>query len=326
MSFSEKSDKAYSSGVIFLSLFSLLFAFGCTMLGYLFFPFAAGAYAALLLFENHNKRFFSYAVPVLSFIVNFIFCGIFSEHGVAYAIVGLLIYYSYSKKRTKNECVALCAIAVAALLHISLVFFAFNSTNYASFAAVKDFYTNFFLLLKNDFVNTLTALETVADDGNVFILINVETAEELFSSLIALIPSAFAVITFLLVGLSVKVFSAFVAKLSDGSGERQKWSFLPPPLLAYVYIAFAILELLSSGSSIISYSISNLYLILQCVFFYAGIKFIYRRLRTRFHSFFSFAVILLGASIFGKTALVLTSFVGVYRSLRSKKTESGIKS
>ena len=86
-----------------LVIFAFLSGALCTLFGYIFLPVAAGIYASLLFAESKGKPVFSYLVPVATVALNFFLNGFYSLEGVAYVVVGLVIYRLYRSGKTKNE-------------------------------------------------------------------------------------------------------------------------------------------------------------------------------------------------------------------------------
>ena len=101
-------------------LLTFIGAIACMLFGYLVLPFAAAIYAVLIFTEKKTKFLFSYLVPIFSVAMNFFLNGPYSLEGISFVAVGFLIYYLYSKNRSKNETVFWVTLLILTLLDITV--------------------------------------------------------------------------------------------------------------------------------------------------------------------------------------------------------------
>lgn len=319
-----KKSASYPKKLTVLSLATVLFGFGCMLLGYLFLPFAASAYTALLLFENKNRRILSYVIPVALAAVNVLLNGFFSVEGVVYVAVGVLIYFLHQKKRTKNESVFWVTFTISFFIVLSFVFVGFSTNSSASFGSLRDFYAGVYDSLKKIFVELISNLHTEDESGVLYYVFTREYAEDFFHSLILTLPSFVIIAAFLLAGITFKLFSMYRARILDEESVME-WELMPPKFIAYSYIIFSILGALASSSSdIFSVSLANISNVLLAVFAYIGLKITFGIVKNARGTAFSILFILVAVVLFGGTALTLLSYIGVFFSIinRTSTTEN----
>ena len=155
MELSLKKRYSYKNTILFLSIMCALSAVGCSLLGYIMLPFAASLYATLLLYESKEKRIISYVLPVIMFVINFALNGLLSLEAVAYVIIGVVVYLSYVKKRSKAEGAFIATIVLLLLILISALLFGVYHGNLVQgtygfvmgilFTIVYEKYKNFYL-------------------------------------------------------------------------------------------------------------------------------------------------------------------------------------
>ncbi len=312
------SNKAgsYSKMLFIISLLTVISAFGAVLLGYVFLPFAAASYAALLLFENKSRRILSYILPVTMLIVNFLFNGFYSLEGLVYVVVGFLIYIFYTKSVKKSEVIFYLTATVTLFIAFSIVFFAFKINDSASISSLIDFYSHIYSTQKSEFISFFSNLVTVDTKGVSFFVFTKEYAEQIYHTVIMLLPSVAIIIALLLSGLTLKIFFVYLAKLGADKEVMVKWTYVPTRFFAFAYISFALLNIFTSNAGgILSISIINVNYIFAAIFAYVGTKFIYIILRARNSGFFAVFMIFTAIAFLGLNAILLLSYIGVYFSL-----------
>lgn len=319
---SVNKNVSYAKTLFILGFLTFLFALGCTLLGYLFMPFAAASYAALLMFENKSKRFVSYIVPVLIIVVNFLLNGFYSAEAVAYIAVGVLLYFLFVKEKTKNEAACWLTLLSIALISVSAVLFAFKANDSMSFVALRDYYVNLYSGLKAQFIEFITGLVTTDSEGLQFFAFTREYAEDLLHSLVALIPSLFVITAFLLSTLALKLFDVLRYKFIPEQNFSHNWILLPSKFVAVSYIVIAFLNLFTQNSfGIFASSVANIYNIFLVVFACVGVNVLYHILKIRRGAFFAIFLIIAAIVVLASTAVTLASYFGVYFSFFAKKSE-----
>ena len=311
-----KKNSSYPKTLTVLAVLAAVLSFGCLLLGYIFLPFAAAAYAALLSYENKSRRIVSYILPVVVFTVNIFLNGFFSAEGVAYLAVGILIYYLYSKNVSKNELSVWLTVLISLFLILSMILVGFSENNSVNLSAFVDFYRGLYSSLKQVFIEVVSGMYVPDDKGVLYFVFTREDAEIMFHSFLSLLPSFVIIFAFLLAGASLKFYSIFEKRFDYDSYNDKKRFFLPTKFLSYAYIVFAVLNLfVTGGAGIISSVIGNVYYVLLAVFLYVGLKFSYNLIVKARTPFFAICVFVVAFMFFGMTAISLLSFIGVYFSI-----------
>lgn len=299
-----------------LAILTAVFGFGCLMLGYLLLPFAAAFYATLLMYENKNGKMLSCIIPVALFILNIFLNGFFSLEAVGYVIVGLIMYFCYTKNRTKSEAVFWVTAAIAILIIFSLFLIAFDEVGAVRFSAIKEFYSSLYYKLKKLFVDTLISLKTVDSDGITQYRFNSSEAEELFVSAIPMLLPLLVIFSFISSGIAFKLFSGRVMKYSDSKEKILAWNFVTSSTVAYFYLIVSLISLFKLSGNFATV-IFTLNVIFMAVFAYIGLKVLYAILSVKKSTMF--AIIILAASfiLLYTAALQVISYFGVYFTIIS---------
>ena len=314
--FSEtKKVAAYSKNLTIISALNFLFAFGCILLGYVFMPFAAASYAALLTYEKKNKRILSYTLPVFILALNVFFNGFLSLEPYVYLVFGLILYFTAKLERTKNETIFYLTLAGSVFVCFSFVVLGFASNESLSFGALRDFYAGAYDTFKKAFINVVTSLSQETETGLIYFVFNRETAEEIFHSILYYIPAFVIVFSFFLSGLAIKTFEAFKKRILFPDSYEKK-EFIPTKFISYLYIIFALLAFPSSAANdIFSISIGNIYTVFLFIFAYFGAKMLYAIVSATRGTAFATLLLVFGIIVLNTTALSLLSFIGVFFAL-----------
>ena len=321
-----KKSSLYTKTITSLSLLTASFVFGCILLGYVFLPMASAFYAALLIYENKSKRVVSYVLPILMYLFNLVIrdFSLYSLEALAYVAVGVIIYFCCTKNVSKGEAVFWTTLSVAVMLVISAVFLAFETLGSFGITPLQQFFSNLFLSYKSFFVDLLTSLTVVNKEGITFFAYNPAEAELFFHEIVILLVPFVILFAFLLSGISFKIFQAVIRRNSGEESEINSWNFKTSNLIAYFYIAVAILTMLVSGSGIFEISVISINTVLSAVFAYIGVSFIYSLIVFRGKStFFAITLIVVMCLVFSSFAIQLLSFIGVYFNIFTNKVSHG---
>lgn len=317
-----KNDLSYSQCIGKLSFYTVISVIGCILLGYIFLPFAAAYYAALLTYESKGRRVLSIAIPAVMFTVNFLLRAALSLEGVAYVVVGLLIYFAVKRGWSKSETGVWIVIVTVVMILLSAILLAFEKTGSIGLLPLKQFYSNIFYNLKAKTISDLTSLTTQALDGSLVFVCNPFKAEKLFNELmISMLPFLF-IIAFLLTGIAFKIYSGFAINYSrEGSGIAD-WRFGASNVVCYFYIILALIALVApNDGSIFAYTIITLNSIFSVVFAYLGCRFVYNLFTSGGRSrLFAIIVIVLAFIMFSSYAVAVLSYVGTATAIYNNKS------
>ncbi len=321
-----KKSSLYKKIITSLSVLTASCVFGCILLGYIFLPMAAALYAALLIYENKSKRVMSYVLPVVMYLVNLVLrdFSFYSLEAVAYVVIGVIIYLCCTKNVSKGETVFWTTLSLSVLLVFSAIFIAFETLGSFGITPLEQFFSNLFLSYKSFFVDTLISVGMVNKEGIYFFAYNPSEAEMLFHEIVILLIPLLILVAFALSGITFKIFQAVIRKNSGEDCEINSWNFKTSNLIAYFYVAVAILTMFISGNGIFEISIVSINTVFSAVFAYIGVSFIYSLLTVKGKSpFFAITLIIVLCLVFSSFAIQLLSFVGVYFNIFSNKVSRG---
>ena len=308
-----RKDHSYKNKMVNLSLLTVLSVFGCMLAGYICLPFAASFYALLILNERSEKRVLTYILPVLLYIVNFVFNGLYSLEALTYIAIGAVIFLCYKKQISKSETAFWSMLILLVSMMISAVFLAFNEMGAVNLTSIKQFYLSLFNSAKNGFVDYLTNIVMAADEGFLYFLYNKYQVLDIFRSFVYLIIPLTVIFDFILVGVSLKIFSSGVIRYSADEKTVSEWRFSMSNISAYFYIFISLIAIfVSGGDGIFELTVTSVYTILLFIFAYIGIHFIYKLITSYKSGFFAVTVLALALLIFYAFAFQLFSYIGVY--------------
>ena len=301
-----------------LVLISFITALSQIALGYLAMPFAAGFYAALLFSENGKRRLFSYVLPIFSFVLNFLINGFLSLEGVAYAMLGALIYLLYTFKFKKADAVFFSTLLTLLLASLSLVLLAFDVIGVVRASAISEFYMQIYKDIKDGFMAFSTTLVEEDALGLKKFVFNVFEAEELFLELAILFVPLLMVTSLIIAGIAIKIFDFLVKKANQTGIKAREWTFNVSRITAVFYLFLALISGVATDSGVISLSVQTLYFIFLAVFFYLGLRSVFNFISNKSSKPIG-ALIAIGAIVLFSTFIFeLLSFVGAFIALRAK--------
>jgi len=308
---------SYSNKLPLFCILTALFGFACIMLGYLFLPLAASAFASLLLYENKNKRIFSYVIPVALYAINVIFNGFFSLEAIVYVAVGLILYFFTVKGRNKNETVFWIAFAISVFILLSFVAVGFSSNSSVSFGALRAYYAGIYDSLKRIFIEIVSSLHMADDEGVLFFIFTRENAENIFHSLLLDLPSLIIILSLILTAVTIKIFDTFRVR-SLGESREALSAFMPPKFIAVAYIFTAILWLFASSSGdLLAITVRNLNNVFTALFFYLGFTKAFSAVKNARGAIFAVLLLVVSLFVFAETAITLLAFIGTFAALKN---------
>ena len=320
MQISIKREFQHSRIMIKYTLLTLLSAFGCSLLGYVFLPFAAAFYAAVLLFENPGRRVVSYVLPAVVFAMNLLLRGFYSLEAVAYLIVGLIIYVCIKRGKSKGETAFWISFAVLVCMVISAVLLILEFSNGAGYASFRQFFSDTYAEYKEVFLNTITSLVREDADGIQFFAFNLYEANMLLRELIVyLVPVAF-LLSFMISGLTLKVFCKAIERNVDDNREIYSWNFATSNIVSYFFICVSVFAMIiNSDASMFFYVIFTLNTVFTAVFAYIGLKSLYIMLSLKKSKAFAIVLMVLGFALLSSFAFQAVSYFGAIVNILTNK-------
>ncbi len=273
MQFTLNSYMRYNSVILKLAMFTALGAFACTLFGYLFLPFAAASYATLIAYENQKRRIFTYATPAVMFVINLLLAGPYSLEGVAYVLVGIVIYFLAKLGKTKGEVAFWSILLLLVLMFLSAILFAMDYIGSFSVFGAFDYYAKLLNDGKTYFVDFLLTLK---EEGKASFAFTEAEAILMFNELvIGIIPTS-TILAFILTGATLKIFTRNIFKYGKEEPGLFSWSFNTSNTVAYFYVIIFILSLVVPVDAGAFYHlVTILYSVFSLVYTYIGVKFLY---------------------------------------------------
>lgn len=305
------------STIVSLVLLTLVGAIGCVCFGYICLPIAAGMYAALLFLEADGKRIFSYVIPGVMFVANLLLNGFYSLEAVAYVIVGALLYWLYKKGRSKAESAFWLTSSILLLMLFSACIIAFRAEGEISFAAISRFYGDFYREVKAGVLDRMTSLTAKNEVGITTYLYSVADAEILFISAAKTLLPIVMILSFLLAGFTLKLFSSQVKRYSVKE-KIFSWKFTPSSFVAYFYLIVSIISLVATDG-ILAESIFLIEMLFSVVFAYMGIKMFRHISSLGKGGSFLMMIVIMAILLFGQFAYKLLSYLGVYYTVGTNR-------
>lgn len=301
---------------VFLALLATLGGFLCAIfahLGIFAIPLTASFIATLFLAERGDKPVFSVIVPIIVFLLDFVFNSIYSLCGVCSIIIALLIYLSLTRKIfSKGE----CAIAVTAVIAIAMgammLLYAFLKINSFDYNLAVEYYQGLLTGAKESAISSMmTAIESSAD--NSLAGITAQDLSKMFDSYFSMLLSMIVVLAFLICGLTFKFFGYLSSKYVMHPEVIQRWRFSLSPIYCYFYLALYFISSVVTGNGVFTIAVLNMANVFMSIFAYLGFEFalklVERKINSKFVSVFILFILFI---LLGSFAISILSFAGVF--------------
>lgn len=307
-----KDTYSYQKVITLISVLSFVFGVAASFLGELFLPLASSFLAILFLFEKPNKRFLSYASPVVSITVSILIMGPAAIITVESVILALIIAVCYKKSLTKAEIAIYTTLTISLFVFLSFYLSGALAVESLSRDAVKAYYVDAFHTLKQEFISLFTEITFTASDGNIENLMTVEDAALYFNSISTSFVALVAVFAFLISGLTLKLYAVLVLRYSKHGILKRFAHFIPSSFVAVVYIISSVLSAFSSEESLFGIILLNCNVILTAIFGYMGLKYIIMVIRASQRRSLSYCLLIAAFISFPSITPTLISYLGVW--------------
>lgn len=295
----------------------LLGALSC-VLGELLLPALVGVLAALYLFDRNNKNSYSFWVSVILLVLNaaaFLTGISISFFGIAAVILAKMICSAFVKNQSKADTAYLMTLISAIFTVVSCILLAMALQNVYTLDAAMAFYKDFADYLKEIFL--MTTMQIYSEAG-------VQVTEEMlvlvFDQQVSLIISYLVIGSFVIVGLSMKLFGLIVSKCAEDNTPILKWRFITTNVYAYFYVILAFASVFVNPiGNVLGVSVMNLYNIFMVVFAYVGFNYALALLRRRMKRVSSFILLSIITLVFMALAIELLSFLGAIFTIRKSR-------
>lgn len=323
-----KNSEKHTLTIAMLAVLSAVFAFLSALIGELFVPATAAALAALYLYDTSKNRLtsilISTAVILLSTVVAVLIASYSFILGVEAVLLAAVAAVCYSGGVSKSATVLFTTAVSVVMVVASLLVMPMIAQSSLSFDAVSTFYETLYGLLREEFVASFDVLMQSVSVENLKIELTAEDAVQIFDAALHMLISLVIIAGFVIAGLTVKLFCAFVKRLDADTKRVSEWRFVTPSTYANFYLILSVLNLfMSSVSDILGITVANLYLVFMFVYAYVGIKLIYNHFgEHNSKAVVAFLVLVILVCLPG-TSLQIFSLIGVFYTFYRNKVDSG---
>jgi hypothetical protein len=300
------------SVIIALSLLSLVFCILFGFVGELALPFASAFLAVLFIFEKPDKRIFSYIIPIIGICFNIVMRGIYMIVSLELVVLALIIALCYRYSETKNICSVY--LSVAAFIFLLCSFYVSGARSCGDFSpnTVAKHYSEVYLEFKDALAGIIASIKLTAADGTLNSIMTEQQAKELISEYSKLTVAYIGVASFLIAGISLKVFNFVVLRISKHGIRKTFAYFFPKTWLAYLYAAISIVSAFIDLESTFSIGIRTVSEILMFVFAYIGIRYVMVVARASSRKGFYTAMLVFGLLFMPGIAVQVVSYFGAW--------------
>ena len=313
-----KPSLPYNPTIILLLIISVLSAALTCVVGDILMPVLVSVLASVYLFDKSSKRIYSLIATLIICVINIVVyvLGVsISFFGVCAAILAAVLVYAFVRGDSKADSTLLMTVIYMVFIVCSLAIFVMIDSGEFSLNAVKDYYFEL-----NDSLRTVY-IEAISE---VYVVSGFELSEEvvagLVDTLLRLVIFYLFVMAFAVVGLSAKLFSLIVYRISNDNSHIAKWRFAPTNLFAYFYVILMLATMFSqSADSVFGVSVMNLYSIFLVIFAYVGFNSAIALLTRRIKPVLAFLVLCGAILLFSSFALQMLAVMGVLFTIRNNR-------
>ena len=317
-----KDGRSYSSTMLVLAALACTFGIAFVFIGELLLPFASAFLALLFILEKPSARYLSYICSIIPVALSFIAKGIFGFISLQFVLLALIIALSYRFNASKAECAAYLTLSVSLFAVLSLYFGGAKATGSFSADVVFDYYSDVFTAFKLKLLEVINQYAISRGEASAPI-ITVTDATQLAAQLKPQIVSLIAIFAFVLSGITLKIFTFGMLKVSKRGILKRFAHFLPGNTVSYVYVAVAILSLFSGTESIFDSVILNLANILAVVFAYIGFRYLSTVAYAAGRRRLAISLCIISLFIVPAVSFRLLSFLGVWASVGINNAMNG---
>jgi len=313
-----KNNSLLPRTLLLLSSLTVIFGSFCIFLNDFSLVLSIAFLSSLYYLDNSNRRIFSIVVSVILFglnILGFIIGISYYLFAPASVIVALIISYAFSSKQSKSDAAFLATLICGVFTFLSYILLGMILKKNFSFEASIEFYNDLVTNLREHFINTMfEAYKAMGID------VTVEILTQQFNAQIYMIISYILIASFLIVGLSFKLFGFVVGKLAENSAEIKSWRFKTSNVFAYFYLILVFLAMfLTSSTDLLSIVVFNLYNIFLVVYAYVGFNVIKNKLKDKTGPIIATGLIIASVLIFSSLAIQLLAVSGVFYTIKTNR-------
>lgn len=318
-----KETREYTPTVISFAALATVFGFAFIGIGEIFLPPASAFLALTFVLEKPSRRYLSYIASVLPVLLAFINNGIYGIVSLEYVLVALSVALTYRLKGSRAECAAYTSLIIAAFTALSLYFGATKTIGSFNVDAVFDYYSEVLTSLKYQMQDLLNSY-VLSNNANASEMLTKADMSIIFESLTSQIISLIGIFAFLMSGITIKLFSSFMLKVTKRGMLRSFAHFLPSNIVAYGFVAVLIISIFSGNENVFEIVILNLSNILSAVFAYLGLRYLITALGISGRRGLGYSAIIFAFLMFPGAAIRILSLLGVYATVGTNNAINGM--
>ena len=318
-----RKNLSRKSALTGLTLITLLFGFLTALFGELALPLYAAALALLFVCDTLTHRLLSIFAPLAVIGIN-ILLGNYVATAAVFAIpAAALIAFAYAKRLSKGEYAGYVTAIYSVMIVVGVFALAMLAVGEFSFTAANGYLAD----ILNGFTDRVLKSIEEASASQIYgeLSVDPETISALFESFLLVAPSFVVMIAFLLCGITFKLFSFMVSRISAQPRSVYSWRFSTNSIFAYFYVALVIFGGLIGAADVFGIALANVQNVFMAVYAYIGFNYLYFLLSRKRSSFFVAAILVVALLMLSSLALSLLSFLGVYFTVMKNKSLSGNK-
>ncbi len=311
--------------IILLSLIAVLSGAVAALVGELFAALSGATLAIIFLLDRKRCKPIYIANCVLLVAINvganIIYGEFLTVFSIEIVLVSLILAICYKARTAKSFCAALITSVFALLILASIYLYGAAAISDFSLSAVMDFYSRYLAEMREGFIGMIE--QAVESGGNLAQLAEYPTSYEelgaIFDAMIRGSLSILIILSFALAGVTLKLFSLTVGKLSD-DGAVAEWRFITSNVYAYFYIIIAFVSIfIGSGADILSIAVNCMFNVFTFVFAYVGFLTVLNMLNNRFRRGVCWLILIAALLMLSSLAIQILSYFGAFTTIAVNK-------
>lgn len=309
----------------FLSL-GILFGIASVLFGEIFAAFCAPCLALVLLaeIERGGKKIYTVVLCAASAVITVLLAVFKFYTATPILCVGaaLIIAYLFVRSVSKGEIAFILTAFFAVCIVLNLWFVLAEASGSFSFSEIGEYLYEVYDVVKDTISDTYAEMSgmLVDESANISSVFTEEYLLLALDSALKLSLAVLVILAFLLTGIALKMFSAFLFRYAKHPRKTFLWRFATSSLIAYFYVALFVLSIFTGSlNSVFAVTVQNLFYIFLAVYAYIGYNFAMSVLVHKSSSFIAHVAVIGAILVFGVIALELLSVLGVIFTRMSNK-------
>ena len=310
--------------LLLLTIISVAVSLGASLLGEIAIPFAAAALGLVYVLDSGRMRIFTFISTGAILLADILLNGVMSYVGAEVCIIALVIAIAVAGRASKAEASFWISAVALAFFVIVSVLAVWSATGEISVDVYVEYYVGLYNALRDVFVD---AAVTASENTAYAELVTEESVEEIFNSFVSILPAVLMVIAFAISGVTLKLLSGILGKISDGDTRNwvSEWHFRLSGIITVAFWALVAINLFTASSDgVFAVVIANLYTVFMVLHAYIGFKvvrlFFFRVFKNRVLAIFAIAALLI---LFNSLAVGLLAYFGASNLFFARRYDNG---